>query len=440
MGTWLREEWLERPLSGWSCAAGWLTSTIIFVGLTQLFGGPTQYDAIQTIYSTWAIAHGHFACSYPKWDWNGAPLVAPIYPLLAGSIAAVARIGHQVPFPSIAQLGPHCSNVVADMFRWSVQSGAIPPTIRVSYVSWVILLAGVVAFLRASGRGRCGWEPTAAVLVACLPPAFMCIQEYLHPEDLVAVGLALGGLACVRVSSWTWAGALIGLACISQQFALLIAIPLMIIAPPARRLRYVLGAAGSVALIILPLALITSGRVLRAALLGSGSSLGYGGTVLREVHLSGAPLFGISRILPIALAGILAVWALQRLGAAVTEPIALLSLMATSLCFRLVFEQNLLGYYFMAVAVLLVLLDVTAGRIRIGLVAWLGLLAFAFLRVSPTGWPTPRVAPGWIWQIVLVSSALALASIPLYKRAKGTLGRGSGNSKTSSIGAESPPC
>lgn len=37
-----------------------------------------------------------------------------------------------------------------------------------------------------------------------------------HPQDLVAVGLALAGLACVLRGKWVWAGVLVGLAISSR--------------------------------------------------------------------------------------------------------------------------------------------------------------------------------------------------------------------------------
>jgi hypothetical protein len=189
------------------------------------------------------------------------------------------------------------------------------------------------------------------------------------------------------------------------------------------------------------------------------------------LHLHGALLVAASRLLPIALAMALAWWALRRLGPSVLEPLPLVSLVATSLSLRLVFEQNLFGYYFMALAVSLVLLDVIVGRIRGQLVAWLALLVLAF---SPVPWgfisnsvawglqereflpfiamavaiglivrdarrgrvrrylvawlgvvflafarlpwtdpPFRHALPTWFWQIVLVASGLALALGPL---------------------------
>ncbi len=152
---------------------------------------------------------------------------------------------------------------------------------------------------------------------------------------------------------------------------------------------------------------------------------------------------------------------MRRLGRSVLEPVPLISLIATSISFRLVFEQNLFGYYFMALAVLLLLLDAVHGRIRGQLVAWLTLVVLAFDPVprihllseySPSVLHGDRVLsrfsgasghdrvhwylvawvgvvavafasypignfryplPTWLWQIVLVSTGVALAVKPL---------------------------
>ena len=54
-------------------------------------------------------------------------------------------------------------------------------------------MAGIIALLRVSGRGRRGWEPLAFFLVACTPPVFTCLTYYFHPPDLLAMGLILAG-------------------------------------------------------------------------------------------------------------------------------------------------------------------------------------------------------------------------------------------------------
>jgi hypothetical protein len=71
----------------------------------------------------------------------------------------------------------------------------------------------------------------------------------------------------------------------------------------------------------------------------------------------------------------------------------------------------------MAVAVLLVILDVIRGRFRMLLVVWLSLLALAFYPVSNKGdvfsQAMPFLLPLWSWQIILVSTSIALALGPL---------------------------
>jgi hypothetical protein len=475
--------WLERPLSGLSCVIGWMCATIAFVGLVWFLGGPIEGDAAESVYSTWAISHGHLACAYPPASTFDFPniarpltLIAPLYPLLSGLIAALSGIGHGSPFPSQTQLGAHCGRAFVAMFHWSGTSNVILPTIRIAYLAWLPLMAGAIALLRACGRGRRGWEPVALVALACTPPVFMCILDYFHPQDLVTMGLVLGALACAIRRRWIWAGILVGLAITTQQFALLVLIPLAVVAPSDRRVRFIAAAAGAVVLVDLPMVILTSGRIIRSALIGSGDSASFGGTLVWETRLHGGALFTASRLLPLVLAACVAVWSVRRLGAAVLQPVPLVSLAAVSLSLRLVFEVNLFGYYFMAVAVALILLDVIRGRIRGETIAWIALVTLAFNPIpwgftsNWTSWGLPLFLalpitiaavgtivvvrdvfhghlrayllawmifvtlafdpllfgtsplidriPRWLWQVVLVPTAVALAATPLVAAAR----------------------
>jgi hypothetical protein len=463
----VRTSWLDQPLSAWWCAIGWLAAVAVFMGLVRLLGGPAQVDAAESIYSTWAIAHGSLACAYPPGITHNfpgighpIPFIAPLWPLLSGGISALVGIGHNVPFPSQSALGPHCSTALAAIGKWSDRSGAAVPTMRLGYLSWLVLMAGVVALLRTSGRGRCRWEPVVLVVMACLPFVLMPLLDDFHPQDLVAMGLILGGVACTRRGWWVWAGMLLGLAVTSQQFALLVVAPLFVVAPSDRRMRFIGAAVGTAALIVVPLMAVTSGRAFNAVVLGSGNTSSVGGTVLWEMQLHGALLVALSRILPIILSMALAWWLVRRLGTDVLEPVPLVSLMATSLGLRLVFEQNLFGYYFMALAVSLILLDVVGGRIRGELVAWVALVTLAFdpapwklqfreylpallmavalvlilldasrlrIRWYLVAWlvlvaaafarfpllPLRPALPTWFWQVVLVGTGVVLAVRPL---------------------------
>jgi hypothetical protein len=371
--------WLDRPLSPGGCALGWLASTAVFVAIVQLFGGPAPGDAVFSTPSTWAIAHGQLACAFPPRH----ILIAPVYPFLSGGVAAIAHIGHALPFPARAALGPHCDSAVSVISGWSVRAGALTNTLRIGYVSWLVLLGGIVSFLRGSGRGRCGWEPATLLVAACLPPVWLCLVEYFHPQDLVAMGLALAAMACARRDSWVAAGVLVTFAILSQQFAVLVAVPLLVLAPATRRRAFLAAASATALVAILLLVTLTSSVAVGLALEGTGNTGGTG-TVLSTLHLHDAALVICSRGIPVALSLLLSWWVVRRLGVkSALQPSVLVSVVALSLSFRLVFEQALFGYYFMALVVTLVLLDVVVCHIRESFVCWLAMVTVVYL-VGPT--------------------------------------------------------
>jgi hypothetical protein len=385
--------WLDRPMTNIECLLSWLVSTVVWFVLVGLLGGPTEGDAAESVYSTWSIAHGSLACAYPPGRWNpneiAAPfaLLAPLYPLISGAVAAIFRIGHAVAFPTSTQLGPNCSKALKSIYRWSLHSGAILPTIKISYIVWPVLLIGSIMLVRASGRGRTRWEALSCLLLCFSAPVFACFVIYFHPQDVLAMGLLLIAVALALRNRWLWAGVFIGVAFTTQQFALLVAATLLVAAPSRDRVRYLIGAALAAVVIDLPVVLVTSGRALRVVLTGSsraGTNIrSSGGSVLWEFDLHGSLLFSISRVLPIVASLVLVWWFRRRLGDRVLEPVTLIALVGVSMILRLVFEVNLFGYYFMATSVLLVLVDVARGRIRGETMAWLGLVTLAF---SPVHW------------------------------------------------------
>jgi hypothetical protein len=390
--------YLDKPLSGLSCLIGWITATSVYVALTVILGGPIEGDAAESVYSTWAVAHGKLSCAYPPFSSLSFPhiarpstLVAPLYPLVSGLLAAVLRIGQALPFPSADQLGPNCSSAFIAMYQWSARSSAILPTIRLSYLTWPVLMIGAIAVLRTSGRGRCRWEPVALILLAAAPPVFMPILDSFHPQDLLAMGLILGGLAGAFSERWLLAGVLMGLAFTSQQFAILAFVPVFVAMPARHRNRFASSALVAVAIVDVPMILFTSGRALTATLLGSsrlklfGSEhlVSSGGTLLFSLDLHGWSLFIVARVIPVIVTMALAWWVTRKLGPAALEPVVLLSLVGLSFCMRLVFEENLFGYYFMALAVALIVLDVLRGHLRGSVIAWVALVTLAF---NPIPW------------------------------------------------------
>ena len=261
---------LDRPLSGWWCALGWLAATGVSLW-ARTGSGWCQPDRLAGVHLHHA---GHWTwstrlCISPRGLRPALPaLISPLYPLLAGAVEAVTGIGHTYAFPSQSALGPGCSTAMQHALLYG--SAAI---LRIGYIGWVALLAGLVALLRACGRGRCVWEPVTLLVVAALPSVLMTLTNAFHPQDMLAMGLALGGLACARRGSWIWAGCLLGLAVTSQQFALLVLVPLLVVVPHNRRIRFAGAAAVAAALVVVPLVVITSGRALKWVLLGSGTGV-----------------------------------------------------------------------------------------------------------------------------------------------------------------------
>ncbi len=89
---------LNRPISTWMCVLGWVVATAIFLGLVASFGGPSGIDTGESVYGTWAVAHGNIGCVYPAATLVGEPPIAPLYLVLSGAVAAAAGVGDPVPF------------------------------------------------------------------------------------------------------------------------------------------------------------------------------------------------------------------------------------------------------------------------------------------------------------------------------------------------------
>jgi len=410
-------QWLEHPLSAGWCIVGWIAASSAFFGLVALLGGPHQGDSDSSTLSTWAIAHGAFSCAYHPAQTFHFSLTAPLYPLLSGGVAALLRIGNSVAFPSLNSFGPHCITAFRTISSWSARSHAENPTLDIGYVSWIAVLVGIVTLLRASARGRRYWEPMILVLVALATPVFMALSVFFHPQDVLALGLTLSALAFIRRGSWGWAGLLLGLAYSSQQFAILALVPLAVLAPRRQVLRFVSLAIGAAAIIDLPIIFMTSGRALTAVLTGTGWVHSIGGTILDEVGLSKSWAVLLSRVTPIICSATLAWWARRQLGSRALEPVPLISLICTSFCFRLIFEVNLWGYYVMATAVTLVILDAAIGQVRSELVCWLALVVWTFNPViwaSAVSGMSSRVELYVALPIVLIGAALLFIVLDVF--------------------------
>ncbi len=403
--------WFTRPLATWACVVGWCIATGAFVACVLVPGGPAVGDAFEFIYPSWAFSHGQLVCMYPPHTENIPTFVAPVYPLIVGSVGFITRVASSAPFPSGTALGHNCGRAVVAMIHWSQRGGAVEPTLRTGYLTWLFLMVGMIMLLRASGRGRSGWEPTALIIVACLPPVWLCVEMYAHPQDIVAMGFSLAAMACALRRRWVAAGVLIALAFLTQQYALLVAIPLFFVALASRRFRFATAAVATTVVIALPLWVLTSGAATRPIFAGSGANGGIGGTVIWEFHVRmGAALVLGSRLPPLLLALALAWYVVRRLGSSALQPAVLISLVAVCLSFRLVFEDNIFSYYYMAIAVALVILDVVRGRIRETLVAWVAMVLLVYTEPVVYVWRQTwdQDARRWIPIVIMVVGLLLI--------------------------------
>jgi hypothetical protein len=67
----------------------------------------------------------------------------------------------------------------------------------------------------------------------------------------------------------------------------------------------------------------------------------------------------------------------------------------------------------MAVAVMLVVLDVLQGRISVYSIGWVAAVTLAFDPVDFGNNPLSNVPPIWVWQLLLAPAAVALTVRPL---------------------------
>ena len=376
---------LDKPISNSWCVLGWTVSIALFILIIAILGGPSTVDSRESVFSTWFFQHGQLACAFPSKTPQLKPVIAPGYLIYSGLIASVAHIGSSIPFPHESVAHSRCTVNYSLLEYWAHRTGALKQTLEIGYSAWILLLVGIVLWLRSTGRGRCGWEPVTLIVVSSLTSVITCVLNYFHPQDVLALGLSLTALAFVRQGRWICVGVFIGLAVLTQQYTVLVAMPLLVVVPRDRRLTYLSAALACVCVVIVPLLIATSGTSLRALALGSGNNPNpaVGGSLVFSLGLHGVSSVLVTRLLPVLLALLFSLWVVHRLGSASLEPTALMSLVATCFALRLVFELAIFSYYFMALAVTLILIEVSRKRLRSGVIAWLASMTVVYAIDAP---------------------------------------------------------
>lgn len=420
--------WLCRPVSGRRRVLGWLVATaLLFASLALWYevehgpGGPLTPtgDTWESAVPALAIEHGLVQCTYPP---RAASAVPPLYPLIAAGILILTRAGNGA-VPVTWEPGVACDHPGA---RGSAQASEWP-FLLTGLVGWPVLGAGAILLLGAAGIARTRWEMFTLSLIAVLPASAGALVAFFHPEDLLALGFLLAAVAGAARGRWAMAGVCIGLACCSKQFALLALVPLVVATPRGARRRFAVGCVATAGIVVVPL-LVGAGRGMVKSLLGGYATAEGSGTVVDSFHLHGALLTVVARVGPLLAAAALAAAARVRWGSALRQPAVLSALVVSCLALRLLFEVNLIGYYFLAGAVGIVVVDALSRRARGWTFGWL-VAAAAFYPPAYEPLVSMRERAPLLFQMALVGWLLALSlgvlwrtGVPSEATAAGSLG------------------
>ena len=208
-------------------------------------------------------------------------------------------------------------------------------------------------------------------------------MQLYHPQDIVSLGLALGGLSQILRRRWILAGTLFGAAVLSKQFALLVLVPTLVVTPGRRpRLTAAVSAAVVFGAGVLPF-LVVDPRVTLENLSGfSAGGAATGQTVLSLMGVHGTVASAVARDAPMLFAIALCIWAASRRLPWVDDPAVVVALALVCTGSRLVFESVIFPYYLLAASVLVLLLDLVARRWPVRSLAWCAATAF-FVALHP---------------------------------------------------------
>ncbi len=462
-------------------AIGFAFAGVVFWALTGVgkwSNVPDYGDAAFSYYTTWAVAHGQFACAYPPQHFAGLPVpdrpysyIAPLYPLVAGALSALLGLGARAAFPTSLAMGPHCGNALAAMHSWAGITRVTTPTVELGFLMWIVLIAGYLSTISLASYPLGRWELVGLGVVGLSFPLLDAMIHYFHPEDALGLGLILLAIRPVVRRRWWVAGSVLGLAFVAHQLAVVVLVVVLVISPWQAKWRILAAFLLTVSAVVAPFIVLQDGGSWRNIIAGSSIPQGVRSTLVGELHLSIHTSGVIARGAPILAAFALA-WVMRRRHAQLAT-LELTSLIIVTLGLRLVFEVNLFGYYFLALAVGLVILEVMQRRFRGTVAAWLMLEAVVYSQfdigaysqggtwamfavsivpmflaaagvcvvllqlsrhriewtwlaylviVSATMLigmhsksPIVMAGPLWLWQVILVCSGLMLASEPLWR-------------------------
>jgi hypothetical protein len=388
----------SKPFSTPVRLAVYAGACAVFVAVVFIRGGPNpaETDAHAVTLPTTAISHGDLGAAErqtlvpnpPGYPLLMSPLVLALRPWIGSPrwcddkpVPKILRTTAPAYFLSI--LGPCTARHGADHGRpypiW-YRSQAI-----LSILGWVVLAVGAGMLLRAAGGGGVA-EALLLMALAVLPSASDAIAQTFHPQDLMSVGLSCAGMSQALRRRWVVVGVLFGVAFLCKQFAVLPLLAVLAAAPGWRaRARVVVPVGAVVAAGVVPFYLVAPVDTVRAmtAVFVAGVRLEKTPTVVGLFDMLEATKLTVARDAPIVLAAVLVVWARWRARGTLLAPGPLVGLALACLATRLVFEISLLNYYFLAVGVAMLLLDVIRRRLPVWSVGWIVVTRFVVTPLAP---------------------------------------------------------
>ncbi len=419
-----RSPGLRRPNVEMALALllGWL----VFLFLLYLRGGPTVRDDHVTLYSSWMMAHGSASCAYrvpsPADDY---PMSAPLFTLLETGLQWVTRVGFSHPYPGGLVALDGCRHDYAALNSWLSGTGIARRTLWLGTVVWPLLAAAGVWLVRVRRAGA-SWLDWRVVGVFSLWPVYsLPFLEYYHPQDVLALAALLGALAALESRRFELAGVLGALAFLSQQnVALALLVLLLMVPTPRAWRRFLTGALVTAILVVTPLVVLGGPGALHAVVTGTGlNDNPVYSTWMGQLGIYGGHALVISRAGPLVL-GVLGLWWWWDRHGAPTPPVVL-DLVACTFALRLALEENLWSYYSVGLVTCWILSDLLHRRRRPG--PWIWSLIVSVLPWTAT---TPVIdslhldtLPVWVWQLLLLPTALLLSVQPLWARTRPRNGR-----------------
>ncbi len=381
----------------------------MYAGIVMLTGGFTRSDADATMYSAVMFSHGHWHCAYRSIP-NSQPLAGPVYSAVSGVVQWITRAGFSSSYLTSSQIGANCQHAYASYLAFAgVRNMAgYDSILRTATVAWFALTLSAISILRTTTLRSTRRTWLVPILFALTPPVIFCVHEYYHPQDVWALALAFAAVGLALRNRQFAAGIVWVLAIMSQPFTLLGLVTTVVISPWRERRRLIAG--GLLAATALGGALYGAlgPRAVTAAFLGTGDTSIHFGTWMAELRVGSNVGLFISRVGPLAASALVAWWVRSRRPDVIRDPVVLLGLLATVWSLRLIFEENLWGYYCMATGATLVLRDVLSRRVFRGTIYWLLLVLLAFGDVN--SYQRPWGAwHSWVWQLTIVPSGFLVA-------------------------------